>query len=99
MKSLFARVLALLLGSFILVALISSMLFKWVSHELNPHEQHFQQLSRDVAGQVIEKYEAGESRIYNRHLKHRFNAKAWILDSDNDPVSENAPATEHSQSN
>ena len=91
MKSLFARVLALLLGSFLLVALVSSLLFKWVSHELNPHEQHFQELSRDIAEEVIERYQAGESRDYNRQLKRRFNAKAWILDARNNPVTGNGP--------
>jgi signal transduction histidine kinase len=91
MKSLFARVLALLLGSFLVVALVSSLLFKWVTHELNPHEQHFQELSRDVAEEVIERYEAGESRNYSRKLKRRFNAKAWILDAGNNPVSEDGP--------
>ena len=83
MKPLFTRVLALLLGSFILVALVSSLLFKWVTHELNPHEQHFQELSRDIAREVVLKFEAGESRNHNRKLKRRFNAKAWILDADN----------------
>jgi signal transduction histidine kinase len=78
MKSLFIRVFFLLMGCFALVALISTLLFMWVSHELEPHERHFQGMSLNVAEQLIERYEDGELRKFGKHFRERFNGEFWI---------------------
>jgi signal transduction histidine kinase len=87
MKSLFIRVFFLLLGCFALVALVSTLLFMWVSHELEPHERHFQGLSRNVAEQVIERYEDGELRKFGKHFRERFNGEVWLLNEQNELLS------------
>ncbi len=87
MKSLFIRVFFLLLGCFALVAIISTLLFMWVSHELEPHERHFQGLSRNVAKQVIERYEDGELRKFGKHFRERFNGEIWIMTEQDEMLS------------
>ena len=82
MKPLFLRVLILLLGSFIAVAIISTMVFKWVSHELDPHERHFNGLSQRVAEEVVEEFQEGELQELRRYLKHKFNGEVWLMDED-----------------
>jgi len=87
MKSLFIRVFSLLLGCFILVAIISTLLFKWVSHELDPHERHFQGLSRNVAEEVVKQYEHGNLRKFGKRFRDRFNGEAWLLNGQDELLS------------
>ncbi len=79
--------LFLLLACFAIVALISTLLFRWVSHELDPHERHFQGLSLDVAEEMVEQYEDGNLRRFGRHLRDRFNGEAWLLNEQGELLS------------
>ncbi len=87
MKSLFAKVLSLLLACFFAIAIVSFLLFKWVSQELGHHGKHFQEWSQRMAGEVIEKYETGNLPASGRELEARFNVKAWVLDQDGNLLS------------
>jgi two-component system sensor histidine kinase CpxA len=92
-KSLFVRVISVLLGSFLLVALLSALLFKWASHELDPHERHYQRMSRTVAEEVVVAYSQGEIADYRLHLGRKFQAQTWIMDSAGKPL-ESRPVPE-----
>ena len=80
MKPLFLRVLVLLLGSFILVGIVSALVFRWVSGELDPHERHFEALSQRLAQEVVNEFEDGKLRAFAHHLERRFNGRVWIFD-------------------
>lgn len=98
MKPLFIRVIAVLLGSFLLVALVSALLFKWASHELDPRERHFQRMSQQVAEEVVKAHSQGEISEYRAFLRNRFNGKAWIMDSEGKSLeSRQVPEFIHSQ--
>ena len=87
MKSLFAKVLSLLLACFFITAVVTFLLFRWISHELDPHERHFQGLSQRMAGEVIEEYEEGNLQAFGLEFEERFNGKVWILDEDGNRLS------------
>lgn len=91
MKNLFIRVLLVLLGAFFMVALTSTLLFWWVSHEIEPHKRDFGNLSRHVATQLIEKYEHGNIGKFKHRLRHRFKGRFWILDQEGNPKTNSHP--------
>ncbi len=94
MKSLFIRVLLLLLGSFLVVALVSSLVFHWVSHELDPREQYFSGLSQHVAEELVREHERGNLKGFLRHLGEKFDGRAWIMDDDGRSLTPHPPPPE-----
>jgi signal transduction histidine kinase len=94
MKSLFFRVLALLLGSFVAVLVLSFLLFRWVSEELHPGEDRLRELVEHTAEEVVEASEEGRLNKYKRKLHHRYRTRAWLLDHTGGPVSSPPVPTE-----
>lgn len=86
MKSLFRRVLLLILGSFIGVVVIWTVIFKWISHELDPHERHFHDDAIQTAQRAVNTYETGDLKQFRHFIKYHFDGKFWLLDKDNHPV-------------
>lgn len=94
MKSLFIRVLAVLFFSLVVVALTSSLVFRWISHEIEPRHRHFQNLSRHVAHQLVEAYERDDLGEFNQRLRHRHKGNFWILDSNGRSLIDRRPPPE-----
>lgn len=80
MKSLFLRVLALLLGSFLAVLVLSFLLFRWASEELHPGEDRLRELVEQTAEEVVTASEEGSLDKLRRRLHHRYRTRAWVLD-------------------
>lgn len=87
MKSLFFRVLALLLGSFVAVLVLSFLLFRWASEELHPGEDRLRELVEQTAEEVVEASEEGRLNQFRRKLHHRYHTRAWMLDHNGRSVS------------
>ena len=83
MKTLFFRVLALLLGSFILVVIASYLLFGWINHEVNPGDRALHRYSLEVAERLAAAHENGSLEPARRRLHKRRRIRAWILDVNN----------------
>ena len=81
MRPLFVRVLLVLLGSFLVVALVSTLLSRWINSELDPREDRLMDLAAEVAREVVDKYEAGEFREFRRHLGREFNTRIWLAET------------------
>ncbi|MYD75208.1 MAG: HAMP domain-containing protein [Gammaproteobacteria bacterium] len=91
MRALFTRVLLLLLGSFLVVAIISVLLFRWISHEIGPGHLRFDKFSRHIASELVWEHEHGDLERFNRRLRRRHNVESWIMDENNRPVSSRSP--------
>ena len=93
MKPLFLRVLALLLGSFLLVLLVSFVLFKWISHELEPGEFLLSKRTYHNAEHLVKGFVDGNIEQVREKQRIKFGARSWILDqSDNSLAPPQIPA-------
>ena len=86
MKPLFVRILCLLLGAFATVAILSFLVFKWVSEELHPGEGKLRALVEETAEQVVSSYQDGSLDEFRRRLHHRYRTRVWLLDSQNNAL-------------
>lgn len=85
MRSLFFRVLALLLGSFVLVLIVSFGLFWWINQELNPEESRLHHRSRESAEELVDATISGNAKTVLDHL-HSSGVRAWVLDQADRPI-------------
>ncbi len=86
MKPLFFRVLALLLGSFLVVVVISFLAFRWINEELEPGGTRMRALANEAAEELVENYRDGEWEEARRRLR-RHRVHAWIEDEFGIPLS------------
>ena len=86
MKSLFIKVLSLLLGSFFLVLVTAFGLFWWINIQLNPADSHLHHRSLVVAEELVDAARAGDTRRKIDRLLRR-GVHAWVLDQTNRPLS------------
>ena len=86
MKSLFLKVLSLLLGSFFLVLIIAFGLFWWINLQLNPEDSHLHHRSLVIAEELVDATLQGDVRQKRDRLLRR-GVHGWILDRANRPVS------------
>lgn len=85
MKSLFFRILALLLGCSLVVVLISFLLFHWIDRELEPGGERVRSMIREAAQELVHDYHDGDIERAISRLD-RFNVRAWIEDDRGRPL-------------
>ena len=86
MRTLFFRVLALLLGAFLLVVLVSYLLFGWINQEMNPGDNALHDHSLEIAKRLVKAHESGSLEPLRQRLRHARRVRAWLLDGDNRPL-------------
>ncbi len=86
MKSLFLRILALLMGSFIAVVVSSYFLFSWINHEIHPGESRLHHDSLQIAKQIVSAYSQGTLEMIRARLHRRHMLRSWILDQTDRPL-------------
>ena len=79
MKSLFFRVLALLLTSFLVVVAVSFFLFRSINPEIEPGSERMRSIVRDAAVALVENYARGDIE-HIRHRLGRHRIRAWVED-------------------
>ncbi len=80
MKSLFFRVLALLLVSFLVVVSVSFLLFRWINEELEPGSERMRALVSETARELVVEHARGEGDEMRKRLRRR-HVRAWIEDA------------------
>lgn len=85
MKPLFLRVFALLLASFLVVMVISFLVFRWVNQELEPGVERLQEMASETASDLVDSHRRGAfDEARNRLRRHR--VRAWIEDDQGRPL-------------
>ena len=83
MKPLFLRILAVLLGSFLVITILSFFLFGWISRSTNPGDQHLHDLSFELANDLAIAYAQGDHDEMRKRLHRYRKIRSWILDENN----------------
>ncbi len=83
MKSLFFRILAVLLVSFVAVMLAAFLLFRWNFHHHDGNFKHLERMASVAAERLVDSHVNGDGHQFRRKLKRRYDARSWILDQEN----------------